>query len=137
MKNNRVSLFHAAKPSVINSNDMLTPNVIRNPSHNANGCLNRLTPKQLLLLKLTTIFLLIAGVTMLAIFTPVYMLVIRRFISQSSFTNMTASICSTTTCIGKETPYHSSIVTSVYLFDGSVNDLTGYGTATLLGLSAP
>ncbi|CAF3373930.1 unnamed protein product [Rotaria socialis] len=74
---------------------------------------------------------------MLAIFTPVYMLVIRRFISQSSFTNMTASICSTTTCIGKETPYHSSIVTSVYLFDGSVNDLTGYGTATLLGLSAP
>ncbi|CAF1341398.1 unnamed protein product [Rotaria magnacalcarata] len=136
-KNNRVLLFNADKPSVISSNEMFTPNTIRNPSHNANGCLDRLTRKQLLLLTRATIFLLIDGMAMLGIFTPVYMLVIRRFISQSSFTNMTASICSTTICIGKETLYHSSIVTLLHPFDGIANDLTGYGTGTLLGSSAP
>ena len=46
----------------------------------------------------------------------------------ASFTNITASICSTTTCIGKETPYFTSISSIIYPFDGNVNDISGYAT---------
>ncbi|CAM4842847.1 unnamed protein product [Rotaria magnacalcarata] len=50
---------------------------------------------------------------------------------------MTASVCSTTTCIGKETPYHSSMVTALYTFDGYPNDWTGSGTGILFGSGIP
>ncbi|CAF2967279.1 unnamed protein product [Rotaria sp. Silwood2] len=48
---------------------------------------------------------------------------------------MTKSVCSTTTCIGQETSYRSSMVTALYPFDGNSNDLTGYATGTPLGSS--
>ena len=48
----------------------------------------------------------------------------------ASFTNITVSACSLTTCIGKETPYRSSIVTVLYPFDGNMNDQSGYNTGT-------
>lgn len=50
---------------------------------------------------------------------------------------MTASICSTTTCIGKESSFRSSSITSLYPFDGAANDWIGYGTGILLGSSTP
>jgi hypothetical protein len=46
---------------------------------------------------------------------------------------MTVSACSVSTCIGKETPYRSSIVTALYPFDGNTNDLGGYATGTAFG----
>ncbi len=51
----------------------------------------------------------------------------------ASFTNITVSACSASTCIGKETPYRSSIVTALYPFDGNVNDQSGYATGTAFG----
>jgi hypothetical protein len=45
--------------------------------------------------------------------------------------------CSTTTCIGQETPYHSSIISVLYTFDGNVNDMSGYYSGTLLGTPLP
>lgn len=40
----------------------------------------------------------------------------------ASFTNTTTSICSTTTCIGKETPYHTTMATAEYQFEGNYID---------------
>jgi hypothetical protein len=45
--------------------------------------------------------------------------------------------CSTTTCIGQETPYHSSTVSALYTFDGNVNDMTGYNSGTVFGTPVP
>ena len=53
-----------------------------------------------------------------------------------SFTNLSVSACAST-CIGKETPYHTSTVTVLYPFDGNSNDLSGYATGTLFGTSIP
>jgi len=55
----------------------------------------------------------------------------------ASFTNITVSACSETTCIGQETPYRSSIVTTFFPFDGNTNDQTGYVTGTLFGATSP
>ncbi|CAM2701269.1 unnamed protein product [Rotaria socialis] len=137
-QHNKVSSVNESKqPSLVNSNEILDPKVTRYSSDSSSGCLNKLTPKQLLLLKLTCIFLLIAAVAVIVIFIPIYVLVIRQTFSQSSFTNMTASVCSTTTCIGKETPYHSSMVTALYTFDGNPNDWTGSGIGILFGSVLP
>ncbi len=51
----------------------------------------------------------------------------------ASFTNITTSACSETTCIGQETPYRSSIVTTFFPFNGNTNDQTGYVTGTVFG----
>lgn len=55
----------------------------------------------------------------------------------ASFTNTTASVCSTSTCIGKETPYRTSIITTLYTFDGNYNDQTGFATGIPYGISTP
>ena len=55
----------------------------------------------------------------------------------ASFTNITVSACSSSTCIGTETPYRTSIVTVLYPFDGNTNDLSGYATGVALGSSTP
>lgn len=46
-------------------------------------------------------------------------------LATTTTTSTTLSPCSSTTCIGKETPYHTSIVTVLYPFDGNANDSTG------------
>ncbi|CAF4273161.1 unnamed protein product, partial [Rotaria sordida] len=74
---------------------------------------------------------------LVTIIPSVYVYVISRTNSQSSFTNITQSICSNTTCIGQETSYRSSMVTVLYPFDGNSNDLTGYATGLPLGSSTP
>lgn len=55
----------------------------------------------------------------------------------ASSTNGTTSICPTTTCVGKESSYRSSSITSLYTFDGNSNDWTTYGSGTGIGTSAP
>jgi len=42
-------------------------------------------------------------------------------------------LCPSTSCIGQETPYRSSIVTVLYPFDNNLNDLTGYASGTIYG----
>ena len=59
------------------------------------------------------------------------------FIILASHTNYTASFCSSTTCIGEETPYQSSIVTVLYPFDGNTNSVSGSSTGTLFGSGIP
>lgn len=54
----------------------------------------------------------------------------------SSVTNITASFCSLTTCIGYETPYRTSIITALYPFDSNINDLSGYNIGIPSGLTA-
>lgn len=51
----------------------------------------------------------------------------------ASFTNFTASTCSSSTCIGKETAYRTSIITALYAFDGNANDQSGFATGILNG----
>ncbi|CAF1165985.1 unnamed protein product [Rotaria sordida] len=51
--------------------------------------------------------------------------------------NTTVSSCSSSTCIGQETAYRSSIVTALYPFDGNTNDQSGYYTGTGFGTSIP
>jgi hypothetical protein len=55
----------------------------------------------------------------------------------SSFTNITVSVCSSSTCIGKETPYRASGITVLYAFDGNTNDLSGYASGTPSGTNPP
>ena len=55
----------------------------------------------------------------------------------ASSANITVSACSSTTCIGSETPYHSSMVTILYPFDGSVTDMTGSSSGSLFGAPIP
>ena len=57
-------------------------------------------------------------------------------LASASFTNTTASVCAAT-CIGQETPYHTSTVTALYPFDGSANDLSGFATGVLIGITTP
>ena len=49
-----------------------------------------------------------------------------------SFASTSASICATTTCIGQETPYRSSIATTLFTFDGNPYDQTGYVLAVMM-----
>ncbi|CAF1146911.1 unnamed protein product [Adineta ricciae] len=92
---------------------------------------NQLTPKQKFLLKVIGIISIITAILILIIL-PVYFTVIRQS-SESSFTNITVSVCSNSTCIGQETPYRTTIITVLYPFDGNYNDLTGYATGTPYG----
>ncbi|CAF4546813.1 unnamed protein product [Rotaria socialis] len=136
-KINKLSSIGPENIFSLNSTEIINPTLNEQRIKNSNGFLSNLTQKQILYLKLTAIFLLIAAVGVLVIFIPIYVLVIRKIISVSSFTNMTASVCSTTTCIGKETPYHSSMVTALYTFDGNPIDWTGSGTGILFGSVLP
>ncbi|CAF4690535.1 unnamed protein product, partial [Rotaria magnacalcarata] len=82
-KQNKVSSFNESEqPSLANSKEILDPKVTRHSSDSSSRWLNNLTQKQLLFLKLTAIFLLIAAVAVLVIFTPIYVLAIRRTMSQ-------------------------------------------------------
>ena len=58
-------------------------------------------------------------------------------VNLASFTNVTASLCASTTCIGQETLYRSSIVTAIFPFDGSYSDISGYASGTAYGVPAP
>lgn len=60
-------------------------------------------------------------------------LIIHKFLILASNANATTSPSSSTTCIGKETPYHTSIITVLYPFDGNANDLSGSATGTTFG----
>lgn len=51
--------------------------------------------------------------------------------------NKNVSSCSTSTCIGQETAYRTSIITVLYTFDGSTNDQSGYATGIAFGSSTP
>jgi hypothetical protein len=55
----------------------------------------------------------------------------------ASFTNITASACSETTCIGQETPYRSSIATTFFSLNGNTYDQTGYVIGILFGGTSP
>jgi hypothetical protein len=57
--------------------------------------------------------------------------------SIGSFTNLTASVCESITCIGAETPYQAPTSNLLYSFDGNFNDLSGYATGVGLGTSTP
>jgi hypothetical protein len=48
----------------------------------------------------------------------------------TTITTTTVYPCFSTTCIGKETPYHTSMVTALFPFDGNATDLTG----TIVGI---
>jgi hypothetical protein len=50
---------------------------------------------------------------------------------------MTVSSCAATTCIGQETPYHTSMVTALFPFDGNFNDISGYVSGTAYGIPLP
>lgn len=52
-------------------------------------------------------------------------------------TNLTASVCSSRTCIGSETPYRTSSVTALFPFDGNYNDLSGMYSGVGYGSSSP
>ena len=54
------------------------------------------------------------------------------FLILASNANATTSP-SSTTCIGKETPYHTSIITALYPFDGNATDLSGSAPGTTFG----
>jgi hypothetical protein len=58
-------------------------------------------------------------------------------VNLASFTNMTASSCAATTCIGQETPYHTSMITALFPFDGNFNDISGYSAGTGYGITIP
>ncbi|CAF1552607.1 unnamed protein product [Adineta steineri] len=94
--------------------------------HGFKNWLSRLTPKQKLLLKIIIPAIIISSIVLIIIL-PVYFYVINPHL-ESSFANITVSACSKTTCIGKETPYHTSITTALYPFDGNYNDIIGYNT---------
>ena len=53
-----------------------------------------------------------------------------------SFANVSASVCYTSTCIGQETAYRSSIVTFLFTFNGYDSDQTGYVPAFIVGPTA-
>lgn len=55
----------------------------------------------------------------------------------ASFTNHTASVCLTTTCVGKEAIYRSSVPTVLYMFDGNTNSAYGLAAGTLFGSPVP
>ncbi|CAF1552412.1 unnamed protein product [Adineta steineri] len=94
--------------------------------HGFKNWLNRLTPKEKLLLKIIIPAIIISCIVLIIIL-PVYFYVINPHL-ESSFANITVSACSKTTCIGKETQYHTSIITALYPFDGNYNDIIGYNT---------
>ena len=52
-------------------------------------------------------------------------------------TNLTASVCSSRTCIGSETPYRTSSVTALFPFDANYNDLSGMYYGFGYGSSSP
>jgi len=54
-----------------------------------------------------------------------------------SSTTTTLSVCSSTTCIGKETPYATKTITALYLFDGNLNDISGYANGISCGFTTP
>ena len=109
---------------------------------------SQLTPKLKFLLKVLGMISIITAILLLIIL-PVYFTVIRQnsqckwtnFYNNrwifldflASFTNITVSVCSNSTCIGRETPYRTTIITVLYPFDGNYNDLTGYATGTPYG----
>ncbi|CAF0971128.1 unnamed protein product [Rotaria sordida] len=115
-KTNRTSTPALDKPSSPKFNEIKSQKIKQQLRDDSNGCLNA---------------------ALVTIIPPVYVYVISRTNSQSSFTNITQSICSNTTCIGQETSYRSSMVTVLYPFDGNSNDLTGYATGLPLGSSTP
>ncbi|CAF4107369.1 unnamed protein product [Rotaria sp. Silwood2] len=108
----------------------------QNFSHRFIEWFNLLTFKQKILFGLI-IAIIIISILVVTIIPPIYIFVIRQTHSESSFTNLTVSSCSTSTCIGKETAYRTSIVTALYPFDGNTNDQTGYSTGMAFGTSTP
>lgn len=54
----------------------------------------------------------------------------------SSFTNITVSMCSRSTCIGQETPFRTSMTTLFYAFDGNLYDSTGLANGIPFGVPA-
>ena len=73
-----------------------------------------------------------------AILPPVFILVLRQHtISLVSKTNLSTSVCSTSTCIGSESPYRWSITTILFPFDGNYNDQSGFYSGYAYGTSAP
>ncbi|CAF0861427.1 unnamed protein product [Rotaria sordida] len=115
-KTNRTSTPALDKPSSPKFNEIKSQKIKQQLRDDSNGCLNAV---------------------LVTIIPPVYVYVISRTNSQSSFTNITQSVCSNTTCIGQETSYRSSMVPVLYPFDGNSNDLTGYATGLPLGSSTP
>ncbi|CAF2966962.1 unnamed protein product [Rotaria sp. Silwood2] len=108
----------------------------KNCGHRFINWFNLLTFKQKILFGLI-IAIIIISILVVTIIPPIYIFVIRQTHSESSFTNITVSSCSTSTCIGKETAYRTSIVTALYPFDGNTNDQTGYSTGMAFGTSTP
>ena len=110
-----------------------------------------LTPRQILTLKIVVV----SVVALLAVAAIVLPLVLTFGVNHSrtecrcvvereremindcwclaSFTNLSASSCASTTCIGDETPFQTSMVTVLYPFDGNMNALNGYATGTAFG----
>lgn len=50
---------------------------------------------------------------------------------------MTASVCSKSTCIGQETPYHSSMTTHLYMLDGNTQSTIGSTSGIAAGSPSP
>ncbi|CAF3733168.1 unnamed protein product [Rotaria socialis] len=116
--------------SATKRSDLIQPK--SNLAHRFTNWYNRLTYKQKIFFAVICA-VLITSVLVVTIIPPVYMFVILKISSQSSFTNKTVSSCSSSTCIGQETPYRSSQVTALYTFDGNTNDQSGYLSGTASG----
>ncbi|CAF2062099.1 unnamed protein product [Rotaria magnacalcarata] len=116
--------------SVAKRSDLIQPK--SNLAHRFTNWYTRLTYKQKIFFTVICA-VLITSVLVVTIIPPVYMFVILKISSQSSFTNHTVSSCSSSTCIGQETPYRSSQVTALYTFDGNTNDQSGYLSGTASG----
>ncbi|UJR21688.1 hypothetical protein I4U23_024765 [Adineta vaga] len=125
-----LNIVSPVSPSI---DDNKTPKLTKTSDHGLRKWYNHLTTKQKLLLKLMGMALIASAIVLLVVL-PIYFTVIRRK-SESSFTNITVSVCSSSTCIGKETPYRTTMVNALYPFDGNYNDITGYATGIPYGLA--
>ncbi|CAF1102680.1 unnamed protein product [Rotaria sordida] len=137
LKTDKLSSFDSTKSplfSTDNKSNLTTQTT--NFGHRFINWFNLLTFKQKILFGLIVATIIIS-ILAVAIIPPIYVFVIRRTHSESSSTNTTVSSCSSSTCIGQETSYRSSIVTALYPFDGNTNDQSSYYTGTAFGTSTP
>ena len=111
-----------------------------------------LSPAKKLAAKIALGTILLLSICTAAIVPPVMILVVNKPNMQStkssrfrrkgmiwlgSFTNLTASVCASSTCMGAETPYQAPSANLLYSFDGNFNDLSAYATGVGLGLTTP
>ncbi|UJR27611.1 hypothetical protein I4U23_008892 [Adineta vaga] len=102
---------------------MNNENTSKENSPSQHTCYKQLSTKQKLVFKLIVIALLFVSIVSIIILPPVVLLVIRRTTLPTS--TATVNPCSSTTCIGQETPNQIVTTTVLYQFNGNANDSSG------------